>query len=153
MKIINRINKLKNELGNRIILPAHHYEDPEIVEMSDFVGDSYKLAVDCARTDAEFIVFCGVCFMAEAAEAVTEADFALLASLVDKSLLRVDEDGRYDLHELIRQLSAEHLAADSDVEYETRDRHSGYYCAFLAERDGDLKGGRQKEALDEIEMH
>jgi quinolinate synthase len=70
--INNQILKLKRELGNRIIIPAHHYEDPKVVEVADFVGDSYKLAVDCAKTDAEFIVFCGVYFMAEAADVLSQ---------------------------------------------------------------------------------
>jgi quinolinate synthase len=62
-----RVAQLKAALGSRCTIPAHHYESDEIVEAADFVGDSYKLAVDCARTDARYIVFCGVRFMAESA--------------------------------------------------------------------------------------
>jgi len=58
---------LKQTLGRSIVIPAHHYEMDEIVQMADFLGDSYKLAVDCAAADAEYIVFCGVMFMAEGA--------------------------------------------------------------------------------------
>ena len=66
-KIVEQIKELKNLLGNRVIIPAHHYQKIEIVRLSDFVGDSYKLAVDCSNTESEFIVFCGVKFMAEGA--------------------------------------------------------------------------------------
>jgi len=55
----------KKLLGSSLIIPAHHYQRSEVVDISDFVGDSYKLAVDCKKNDAEFIVFCGVKFMAE----------------------------------------------------------------------------------------
>ncbi len=70
--IIDQIKNLKEELGSRIIIPAHHYQIPEIAALSDFVGDSYKLAVDCSRSDAEFIIFCGVFFMAEAADILSD---------------------------------------------------------------------------------
>jgi len=55
----------KKVLGNSLIIPAHHYQRSEVIDISDFVGDSYKLAVECKKNDAEFIVFCGVKFMAE----------------------------------------------------------------------------------------
>lgn len=65
--IIETIRKLKKTLGDKIVIPAHHYQKIEIVRLSDFVGDSYKLAVDCSNTESEFIIFCGVRFMAEGA--------------------------------------------------------------------------------------
>ena len=54
-------------------------------------------------------VFCGH-FPRDAAEAVAEASLDVLSSLVDKSLLRITASGRYNLHELVRQLAAEKLA-------------------------------------------
>lgn len=71
MKINEQILEFKKELGKRIIIPAHHYENPDIVKVADFVGDSYKLAADCAKSDADFIIFCGVYFMAEAANVLS----------------------------------------------------------------------------------
>lgn len=62
-----RINRLKKLTG--AVIPAHVYQRVEIVKgVADFVGDSYKLAKDCASVDAERIVFCGVRFMAETAK-------------------------------------------------------------------------------------
>lgn len=66
--IINEIKALKKELGNKIVIPAHHYQAEEIVNVADFVGDSYMLAVNCSKTDAQFVVFCGVLFMAQCAD-------------------------------------------------------------------------------------
>jgi quinolinate synthase len=70
--------KIKHRLGNRLVIPAHHYELDEIVELADFLGDSYKLAVDCSRTKAEYIVFGGVSFMAEGAALLAGPDQKVL---------------------------------------------------------------------------
>jgi len=66
-QLIDYIKDAKKRLGSRLVIPAHHYIRRELVELADFTGDSYKLAVDVSRSDAEFIVFCGVRFMADSA--------------------------------------------------------------------------------------
>ncbi|MDP8269292.1 MAG: quinolinate synthase NadA [Candidatus Tenebribacter davisii] len=71
MNVIEKIKKLKTKLGSRVVIPAHHYQTSDIVALADFIGDSYKLAVDCSKKKSEFIVFCGVRFMAEGAEVLT----------------------------------------------------------------------------------
>ena len=78
MTTIEKIKELKLKLGSRILIPAHHYQSPEVVALADFVGDSYKLAVDCSRGKSEFIVFCGVRFMAEGAEILANPDQKIL---------------------------------------------------------------------------
>ena len=69
---------IKHRLGSRVVIPAHHYELDEVVELADFLGDSYKLAVDCSRTQAEYIVFGGVSFMAEGAALLAGPDQKVL---------------------------------------------------------------------------
>lgn len=64
----NYIIETKKRLGSRLIIPAHHYINKDLVEIADFAGDSYKLAVDVSRSSAEFVVFCGVRFMADGAK-------------------------------------------------------------------------------------
>ena len=67
-----RIQAAKAALGDRLLILGHHYQRDEIIEHADFRGDSYKLAKDAAaQSDAEFIVFCGVHFMAESADILT----------------------------------------------------------------------------------
>ncbi len=61
---------LRRELGDSVVVAAHHYQQPEIVAMADLVGDSYRLALEASRAKAEFIVLCGVRFMAESAAIV-----------------------------------------------------------------------------------
>jgi quinolinate synthase len=67
-QLIEQIKAIKAELGKRLVILGHHYQRKEIVELSDFRGDSLGLSRDAAQQqDAEFIVFCGVHFMAESA--------------------------------------------------------------------------------------
>lgn len=67
-----RVQKIKDQLGERLLIPAHHYQKDEVVQFADITGDSLQLAQLCQdNTTAEFIVFCGVHFMAEAADMLT----------------------------------------------------------------------------------
>lgn len=67
-----RIVAAKKNLGSRLLILGHHYQRDEIIKHADFRGDSYKLAKDASRRpDSEFIVFCGVHFMAESADILT----------------------------------------------------------------------------------
>jgi quinolinate synthase len=64
-----RIVRARKSLGSRVVILGHHYQRDEVIRHADFTGDSYKLARQAAeRADAEFIVFCGVHFMAESAD-------------------------------------------------------------------------------------
>ncbi len=64
----SRIATAKAELGDDCILLGHHYQRDEVIKFADFRGDSYRLCQAAANTNAKYIVFCGVTFMAEAAD-------------------------------------------------------------------------------------
>lgn len=89
-------------------------------------------------------------FRREAAEVVAGATLPILSALVDKSLLRRSAAGRYDLHELIRQYAATHLAANAPEEVATRDRHCSYYARLLQERAGPLQSHLQQETAADL---
>ena len=102
------------------------------------------------ETFAALSVFHGS-FTRQAAQQVAGASPRELMALVDKSLLHRLAEGRYEVHELLRQYAAEQLAASPDGEPAARDRHSVHYAAALERWAADLKGPRQQEALAEIE--
>ncbi|GAB7004296.1 quinolinate synthase NadA [Nocardioides sp. AN3] len=70
--LVARARAAKAALGDRVFVLGHHYQRDEVIEFADVTGDSFKLARDAAaRPDAEYIVFCGVHFMAESADILT----------------------------------------------------------------------------------
>ena len=65
---IEKIIKIKQKLGNKLVILTHHYQRKEIVDLGDFQGDSFALSQQAANdANARYIVFCGVHFMAESA--------------------------------------------------------------------------------------
>jgi quinolinate synthase len=68
------IRALKERLGSELLLLGHYYQDPQILALSDQVGDSYQLSVAASRSEARFIVFCGVRFMAESARILAKPE-------------------------------------------------------------------------------
>ena len=73
-EVDSRIREIKARLGSRVFMPVHHYQRDEIVQFADVTGDSLQLSRVSAKTDAEFIVFCGVYFMAEIARVLAPPD-------------------------------------------------------------------------------
>ena len=74
MAIAERIAELKQELGDDLLILGHHYQRDSIVMHADFLGDSFMLSQKAAESDAKYIVFCGVHFMAESADILTSED-------------------------------------------------------------------------------
>ena len=70
--LVARALAAKEKLGDRLFILGHHYQRDEVIQFADVTGDSFKLARDAAaRPEAEYIVFCGVHFMAESADILT----------------------------------------------------------------------------------
>lgn len=70
--LVARALAAKEKLGDRVFVLGHHYQRDEVIQFADVTGDSFKLARDAAaRPDAEYVVFCGVHFMAESADILT----------------------------------------------------------------------------------
>ena len=93
--LVARATEAKRALGDRLFILGHHYQRDEVIQFADVTGDSFKLARDAAaRPEAEFIVFCGVHFMAESADILTGPeqrvilpDLAAGCSMADMAVL------------------------------------------------------------------
>jgi len=98
--LVARARAAKETLGERLFVLGHHYQRDEVIQFADVTGDSFKLARDAAgRPEAEFIVFCGVHFMAESADILTAPtqhvvlpDLAAGCSMADMARLAQVED-------------------------------------------------------------
>lgn len=70
--LLRRARVAKERLGQRVFVLGHHYQRDEVIQFADVTGDSFKLAQQAAdRPEAEYVVFCGVHFMAESADILT----------------------------------------------------------------------------------
>ncbi len=98
--LVDRARAAKVALGDRVYVLGHHYQRDEVIRFADVTGDSFKLARDAAaRPEAEYVVFCGVHFMAESADILTSPeqmvvlpDLAAGCSMADMARLAQVED-------------------------------------------------------------
>ncbi|PWU55331.1 quinolinate synthase [Micromonospora sp. S4605] len=93
--LVARAAAAKAKLGSKVFVLGHHYQRDEVIQFADVTGDSFKLAREAAaRPEAEYIVFCGVHFMAESADILTSdaqqvvlPDLAAGCSMADMAVL------------------------------------------------------------------
>ena len=98
--LVERARAARAALGERAFVLGHHYQRDEVIDFADVTGDSFKLAREAAaRPDAEFILFCGVHFMAESADILTSdaqqvvlPDLAAGCSMADMAAIDQVED-------------------------------------------------------------
>src|SRR6187397_1774317 len=136
-----RIAAAKKTLGERLVILGHHYQRDEVIKFADFTGDSLKLARAAAsRGKAEFIVFCGVHFMAESADVlcaphqkVILPDLAAGCSMAD---MAAPEQLETCWEELIQMGIATQGAAGQGVVPVTYINSAASIKAFVGERGG-----------------
>lgn len=103
-----RIRAAKAALGERLVILGHHYQREEVYRHADYTGDSLKLSRKAASSNAEFIVFCGVHFMAEVADILSRPeqisilpDLAAGCSMADMANLAKVERAWRELGEVL----------------------------------------------------
>ena len=106
-EVAERIVEAKRQLGPRVVILGHHYQRDDVVKYADLSGDSYQLSVMASQTDADYIVFCGVHFMAESAnilgkphQRVILPDLGAGCSMADMATIDQVEDAWEQLREI-----------------------------------------------------
>jgi quinolinate synthase len=107
-EISERIERARKSLGSRVVVLGHHYQRDDVISHADLTGDSYQLSVMASqRKDAEFIVFCGVHFMAESADILGQPtqkvvlpDLGAGCSMADMATVEQVEDAWEQLREI-----------------------------------------------------
>ena len=106
-EIATRIEAARKTLGAKVVILGHHYQREDVIAHADLTGDSYQLSVMASQTDAEFIVFCGVHFMAESAnilgkpnQQVILPDLGAGCSMADMATIEQVEDAWEQLAEI-----------------------------------------------------
>ncbi len=107
-ELYDRIQRAKRQLGDRVVILGHHYQRDDVVCHADFTGDSFKLAQQAhTRPEADYIVFCGVHFMAESADILSGAqqqvilpDLAAGCSMADMAQIEQVESAWEQVEEL-----------------------------------------------------
>jgi len=112
MNTIGRIHEIKKEMGDTLVILAHHYQCDDIVALSDFSGDSFELAQQAYINNAEHIVFCGVKFMAESAAVIVGHNQVVQMPDINAGCPMADMANIYDVELAWEQLE---LICDGDV--------------------------------------
>jgi predicted ATPase/DNA-binding SARP family transcriptional activator len=125
-------------------VPARHRS------MRAIIGRSWDLLSEAERGVLRRLAVFRGGFQGEAAEQIAGATFPILIALVEKSLLRLTPEGRYQMHELLQQFAEERLQSAPKEKEETQHLHCDYYLTFLQRREASLKGEQQQATLAEI---
>ena len=108
-EIRERTGAAKRALGSRLVILGHHYQRESVIEFADFRGDSLKLSQLAAlQQEAEFIVFCGVHFMAESADILRRPRQAVILPDLGAGCSMADMAGGEDVEEAWERLVAAH---------------------------------------------
>lgn len=125
-------------------VPERHRSLRAVFDYSwDLISDQEKAVLK------KLSVFCGG-FQRDAAEKVAGASLPILASLVDKSLLRRDISGRYELFDILKKYALQKLGEQSDEKENTHVIYCEFYANFLSQREASMIGARQTEILEEV---
>lgn len=130
-----RIVAAKQKLGKRAIILAHHYQRADVYRHADLTGDSLKLSYLAAQTDADFMVFCGVHFMAEVADILSSPEQTVILPDLSAGCSMADMANLTKVERAWREL-AEVLDPDERVTPVTYINSSADLKAFCGQHGG-----------------
>jgi quinolinate synthase len=129
-----RIRAHKQAFGRRLVILGHHYQQDDVVQFADFTGDSLKLSqIAAQQKEAEFIVFCGVHFMAESADVLCEGRAAVILPDLTAGCSMADMAALDQVEEAWDRLTS---ATDAKIVPITYVNSSAAIKAFCGQHDG-----------------
>ncbi|MBF0363963.1 MAG: quinolinate synthase NadA [Oligoflexia bacterium] len=137
-EVMIRIASLKQELSAKLIILGHHYQQAEIIQFADIIGDSLFLAQKAASIEKEFIIFCGVHFMAETADILAKPmqkvilpDLGAGCSMADMANIIEVESAWKKIHEVLpageKVIPITYVNSAADLKAFVG-KHHGYVC-------------------------
>ena len=130
-----RIIAAKKKLGKRVVILAHHYQRADVYRHADLTGDSLKLSFLAAQTDADYLVFCGVHFMAEVADMLSSSQQIAILPDMSAGCSMADMASRINVERAWQEL-AEILDPDESITPVTYINSSADLKAFCGEHEG-----------------
>ena len=103
-ELVERVRAAREELGERVVVLGHHYQREDIIQFADQRGDSFALSQFAAQEAAEYIVFCGVHFMAEAANILSQPHQAVVLPNLEAGCSMADMAADADVRSAWREL-------------------------------------------------
>jgi quinolinate synthase len=135
-EIEDRVREAKEKLGSSLVILGHHYQTDEVIQFADFRGDSLKLAREAANCgDAEYIVFCGVHFMAETAAMLAQPGQTVLLPDQEAGCFLAEMADLEDVEQAWSQLD-EVMDVDREITPVTYVNSSAALKAFCGRRGG-----------------
>src|SRR5215213_1574734 len=132
-----RIETARRELGARLVILGHHYQRDDVIVHADFTGDSFKLArLAASRPEAEFVVFCGVHFMAESADILKPGDQKVILPDLGAGCSMADMATAEQVEDAWEQLRSIGILGESRIVPVTYMNSSAAIKAFCGEHEG-----------------
>ena len=131
-----RITRARAKLGKKLVILGHHYQRDEVIKFADFTGDSFKLSqLAAAQTNAEYVLFCGVHFMAESADILTPESVRVMLPNIAAGCSMADMADPDDVYAAWDEIN-EALAGESTVIPVTYMNSTASLKSFVGERNG-----------------
>ena len=139
-EILDRISSRKQELADNLLILCHHYQQQDLFQFADLTGDSLKLAKEAAAiSDREFIVFCGVHFMAESADILADPGQKVLLPHLHAGCPMADMATVGAVSQAYKELlTVGVMANEKDLVPVTYVNSSAAIKAFVGEREGSV---------------
>ena len=135
-EVDQRIAAAKESLNGQLLILGHHYQQDDVIKYADFRGDSLKLSQEAARSDREFIVFCGVHFMAETADIITDLSQKVIIPDLTAGCSMADMADLYRVEKAWKEIT--NITGEKNITPVTYINSSADLKAFCGKKNGSI---------------